>query len=273
MASKLLTSIGALSDRECMSPILKWQGQHRTPLHIAIMHGNSDVCNFIFDKLRPDVVKFMCLKEDYFRNIPVQYVKGMHASIGPQLLFFTLRGLCDKAVRSMKAVDLEEGDAQDDSTAQPLERTQARSCQCFLDYLSSVKCNGMIAEIRDDRGYNMAHIAAEANDFDLLKGLLALENRPFNLSDTILDSSFAGKSSLESNKLKPDNVLAVALWGGCRDSMRAIVAHHLNGRGYEAKERRIVFNDALKAYVNKMLEAFKGHDGSLNIGDSTTAAG
>eukprot|EP00928_Gymnodinium_smaydae_P060493 TRINITY_DN4416_c0_g2_i7.p1 TRINITY_DN4416_c0_g2~~TRINITY_DN4416_c0_g2_i7.p1 ORF type:complete len:1352 (-),score=142.18 TRINITY_DN4416_c0_g2_i7:137-4021(-) len=261
MASTLLTSVAALSDNKCMDSILKWQGQHRTPLHIAVMHGSQDLCNFIFQKLKPDVVKFMCVKEDSLNNIPLNYIKDdMLASMGQQLLSFTLQGLCDNTVRAMKAI--EQGDDNDDSAAQALEITRARSCQSFLKYLSaSAERKIKIAQIRDTRGYNMAHIAAEANDFDLLKGLLCLKNSPFHLYDVIHYPSTASK--LAPDELKPDNVLAVALWNGCQNSMRAIVAHHLN----EGKERRVVFNDALKAYVKKMLAAFKQHDGSLSTDD------
>eukprot|EP00928_Gymnodinium_smaydae_P002433 TRINITY_DN10861_c0_g1_i1.p1 TRINITY_DN10861_c0_g1~~TRINITY_DN10861_c0_g1_i1.p1 ORF type:complete len:1197 (-),score=113.57 TRINITY_DN10861_c0_g1_i1:120-3491(-) len=275
MASTLLTSVAALSDSKCMATVLKWQGQHRTPLHIAVMHGNVDLCNFIFQKLKPEVVRFMCVKEDNLKKIPVNYAKGdTHGSIGQQLLLFTLQGLCDNTVRTMKAI--EEGDEQDDSTAQALESSQTRSCKSFLSYLSgSIERKIKIAQIRDTRGYNMAHIAAEANDFDLLKGLFDLKESPFHLYDIIHCPSVASKmafATTEANELKPDNVLAVALWGGCHDSMRAIVAHHLNGKGHGDKERRIVFNYALRAYVKKMLAAFKQRDGSLStddfIGDS-----
>eukprot|EP00928_Gymnodinium_smaydae_P060492 TRINITY_DN4416_c0_g2_i6.p1 TRINITY_DN4416_c0_g2~~TRINITY_DN4416_c0_g2_i6.p1 ORF type:complete len:1427 (-),score=178.35 TRINITY_DN4416_c0_g2_i6:72-4181(-) len=270
MASTLLTSVAALSDSKCMASILKWQGQQRTTLHIAVMHGNHDLCNFIFQQLKPDVVKFMCVKEDSWGKIPVNYVNNdTIASIEQQLLLFTLQGLCDTAVRTKKAN--EEGNEHDDSIAQALERTQGDFRKSFVDHVSKcVKRGGNIAHIRDIRGYNMAHIAAEADDFELLKRLLALENSPFNLRDIIYRPSTFSKLVLatpEATELKPDNVLAIALWGGCQNSMRAIVAHHLNCKDSRGKERRIVFNDALKAYVKKMLAAFKQYDGSHNTDD------
>eukprot|EP00928_Gymnodinium_smaydae_P060495 TRINITY_DN4416_c0_g3_i1.p1 TRINITY_DN4416_c0_g3~~TRINITY_DN4416_c0_g3_i1.p1 ORF type:complete len:1732 (-),score=250.08 TRINITY_DN4416_c0_g3_i1:310-5463(-) len=258
IASKLLKTNAAFHDRNWMAEVIKWQCHERTPLHLAIMHGSLELCNFILDELSHDVVKFMCVKKDCTGRIPIECLvrEDMYVSFGEQLILHTLQGLCDDAIKA--AIRREEGEGQVDGGCgtKGLETLHSKSCEAFLKYVH--KCTRRqtkVEHIRDKRGYNMAHIAAEANDVKLLKELLKMES--FCVSDAIERARDAPPGAKEDGSLELDSVLSVALWHGHSESVETIfdVYLHCERGGIRTNQSKI--DEALQKYTAKMLNVLK----------------